>query len=133
MSEPFVVIARQFLENPGKLKDHKKLPEMKETVRYMLDHAVGIDHAVSTKTIVEHLKNKGFHVADERDWQITVLGPLRENGIFVASKRAKGMFLIKNDNDAKIAISQIQTRIDTQTDRLNILKSECRKFGLKID
>jgi hypothetical protein len=133
MTEPFVAIARNFLDTPGSLSGHKKLPEMKETVRYMLDHAVGIDHAVSTKTIVQHLKSKDFHVVDERDWQITVLGPLRVSGIFIASKRAKGMFIIKDDNDAKIAISQIQTRIDTQTERLNILKDECRKFGLKID
>jgi hypothetical protein len=43
------------------------------------------------------------------------------------------MFIIKDENDAKIAISQIQTRIDTQKERLEILKAEGRKFGLKID
>ncbi len=133
MSEPFVDRASAFLKDAGDLSKNKRLPAMQETVRYMLKNAVGIDHAKSTEKIVEHLQEKGYSVINVRDWQINILGPLRENGIFIGSKRAKGMFIIKDGNDAKIAIEQIQTRIDKQSYRMNILKEMCRKAGFNID
>jgi len=130
---PFVTRAKQFLENPGVLATHKKLPEMKETVRYMLENAVGLGNAVSTKQIVEHLKRKGCRLENERDWQINVLGPLRRDGIFIASKRATGMFIIKDQSDAQVAISQIIKRIDEETKRLQILKKMVTDVGWRID
>lgn len=130
---PFIARANAFLEDAGDLAKNKRLPIMQETVRYMLKNAVGIDNAKSTEKIVEHLQEKGLPMINTRDWQINILGPLRENGIFIGSKRAKGMFLIKDENDAKVAISQIQSRIDKQNYRLSILKDMCRKAGFKID
>ena len=130
---PFVAKADTFLDDAGGLSDHKRLPEMKETIRFMLKNAVGVDHAISTQKIVDHLQELKYPVISIPDWQMNVLGPLRKSGVFIASKRATGMFIIKDQNDAKVAISQIQSRIDEERARLNILKDMCRNVGFKID
>ena len=106
---------------------------MKETVRFMLDNAVGVDNAISTQKIVDHLRDEGCSVVSKEDWQINILGPLRRNGIFIGSKRAKGMFIIQNESDAIVVISQIKNRIQEETDRLKILQDMVLSVGWKID
>jgi len=129
---PFVDHANNFLVNAGHLSDHKRLPEMRETVRFMLANAVGVGNAIPAKRIVGHLQDTGHNTASKEDWQIGVLGPLRKNGIFIGSKRAKGMFIIKDQGDAKVVISQIEDRIQEEKDRLLILKQMVVNVGWEI-
>ena len=131
-SMPFVDRAQAFLNNAGPLANHKRLPEMRETISFMLEKAIGIRNAISTQNIVDHLQNEGHNTASREDWQIGVLGPLRKNGIFIGSKRAKGMFIIKDQSDAKVVISQIEDRVHEETERLQILKRMVYDVGWEI-
>ena len=130
---PFVARAKAFLQNQGNLAGERRLPEMIESVRYMLDNAVGVYNAISTGRIVEHLQDMGYPTESREDWQINILGPLRRNGIFIGSKRDTGMFIIQDINDAKIVIEQIERRIDEETSRLEILRRMVADVGWAID
>lgn len=57
----FLEKANYFLEEQGKLKNNKKCGMMIETVKFLLDNAVGIDHAISTTKIITHLNSKGYN------------------------------------------------------------------------
>ncbi|HHV41909.1 MAG: hypothetical protein ACOX7D_03825 [Alphaproteobacteria bacterium] len=126
---PFIARAQSFLVDQGPLSNHKKNPEMVETVRFMLEHAVGVDHAIATQRIVDHLQENGYDIRNKEDWQITVLGPLRENGIIIGSKRSKGMFLISSEFDARIVVSQMQERISKESERLQLLIDMVSEVG----
>jgi hypothetical protein len=130
----FIVRAEAFLQDQSVLtkKEVKHSDEMVETVRFLLDHAIGRSNAISTKKIIEHLESKGF-VTYREGWQVNVLGPLRKHGIFIAANKSKGMYFIQTDSDAKSAIKTIQDRIDEEKVRLEILKEMCRDAGLNID
>lgn len=116
----FIEIAQQFLVNPGNLKKHKKLVLMQETVKFLLENAVGADHAISTDNIIRHLNSKGYKIKKE-DWQINVLGPLRDNGIFIGSRRGghkSGMYIIANKQDALQTHGSIYDRVFIERQRL---------------
>lgn len=130
----FIATARAFADDPGTLskKEEKYRGQMIETVHYLLANAIGLKNAVSTNSIISHLQNHGFNTY-RKDWQINVLGALRKRGIFIASKRAKGMYLIDSESDVKAAILSIQSRVDEETARLNALKKMARDAGFNID
>lgn len=118
---PFVSRAQNFLKDQGTLCGDRYCGMMVETVRYMLDHAIGSSNATSTKKILEHLKSKGYDVKRE-EWQVSVLSPLRKNGIYIGSARKKGMFLLGEPHDAKVAIEFIEDQIQRQTIQLHLLE-----------
>lgn len=128
----FVKIFEEFLKDPGPFKDHKRLPEMQESVKFLLHHAVGEGKAISTQKIIDHLKKLGYATRNKEDWQINVLGPLKKHGYYIGSKRAKGMFIIDDEKDANIAISQIEKRIYEEYQRMEILKKIIEKMGWNI-
>lgn len=128
---PFLSKARNFLTNPGTLRTHKYYPIMRDTVEYLLNNAVGIGNAVSTDTIISYLQTRGHRIYRE-EWQINVLGPLRDNGVFIASKPAVGMFIIETINDAREVIASMEHRIDVETERLRILKRIARQGGWHV-
>jgi hypothetical protein len=125
---PFVTAARNFLANQGEFTttEERYRGQMIETVRYLLDNAVGIDNAISTNRIIEHLRHEGFRTYRE-GWQINVLGALRDRGIFIASKRGKGMYIIETTSDCRAAIRSIEDRIEVENARLNTLRRLCRE------
>lgn len=128
---PFVIKARNFLTNPGILGTHPYYSIMRDTVEYMLNNAVGISNVVSTDRIIDHLRSKGHTIYREK-WQINVLGPLRDNGVFIASKPGVGMFIIKTINDATKAVASMEHRIDVETKRLQILRKIAAQGGWNI-
>lgn len=128
---PFLSKARNFLTNPGTLRAHKYYPIMRDTVEYLLNNAVGIRNAVSTDRIIDYLRNRGHKIYRE-EWQINVLGPLRDNGVFIASKPATGMFIIETINDAREVIASMEHRITVETTRLQILKRIARQGGWNV-
>jgi hypothetical protein len=93
---------------------------MIETVDFLLKNAIGIENAISTDSIIRHLTTKGYEIKKE-DWQINVLGPLRDNGIFIGSKRGgrtAGMYIIANKQDALQTHASIYDRITVERQRL---------------
>lgn len=130
---PFIAHAEHFLKDQGSLSTHKKRGEMIETVNFMLQNAVGVDNAIATQKIVEHLKKEGYDIRNKEDWQILVLGPLRKNGIFIGSKRGKGMFLIRSESDAQVVKNQIVNRISEESERLQLLMGMVSKVGWNLN
>ena len=89
---PFVTAARQFLEDQGELSEDKNVSVMIDTVAYLLENAVGMDNAISTDKIVAYLKDEKGHKINRHQWEILVLGKLRDEGVFIASHKSKGMY-----------------------------------------
>lgn len=128
----FIAAAQEFLEDQGDLSSSKYCEEMIETVRFLLDNAIGVSNAIATNKIIAHLHSKG-HTISREAWQIEVLGKLREYGVFIASSRGRsGMFLIKTEPDAIVAYTSIYNRISVQQHRLNILEQLMKDEGWMI-
>lgn len=128
---PFLSKARNFLTNPRTLRTHSYYPIMRDTMEYLLNNAVGIRNAVSTDRIINYLRSRGHKIYRE-EWQINVLGPLRDNGVFIASKPAVGMFIIETINDAREVIASMEHRIAVERKRLGILKRIARQGGWNV-
>jgi hypothetical protein len=118
---PFVTAARQFLEDPGELSGDTNLDMMNDTVAYMLSNAVGLKNAKGTDDIIEMLNAQGYDI-NRHQWEINVLGKLREEGVFIASDRVKGMYLISSQEEAERFYLQYGRRIAKQQFRLNNLR-----------
>jgi len=118
---PFIARAKNFLVNPGVLQNHPYYGVMRDTVEYLLNNAIGIRNAVSTETIIAYLRGLGHNIYRE-EWQISVLGPLREHGIFIGSKVGTGMFIIETIDDAREVVASMKHRINVETRRLRILR-----------
>lgn len=104
---------------------------MKLTVDYLLKNSIGIKNATSTDKIIRHLNSLGYNISKET-WQINVLGPLRDNGIFIASKPSKGMFLIETEQDASESVKSMEHRIDVEENRLKILRGIASNAGWNV-
>lgn len=128
---PFLRNARNFMTNPGILGTHPYYSIMRDTVEYLLNNAVGISNAISTDRIIDYLRSRG-HTIYREEWQINVLGPLRDNGVFIASKPAVGMFIIETINDAREVVASMEHRINVETRRLQILRQIASQGGWNI-
>ena len=105
------------------------------TVRFLLDNAVGLDNAISTTKIISHLNSKGYKIKRE-DWQINILGPLRDNGIFIGSKRGgrnAGMYIIASKEDAIITHASIYDRVLIERKRQFKLEDLMDELGWEYD
>ena len=129
----FVKRAREFLSDQGKLKTHRRRDTMVATVSYLLDNAVGMENAIPALRIVADLKDSGYKIRDTGDWRAGILGPLQKNGVFVAHDRRKGMYIIKNQHDANMAISQAKARIEEEKKRLKMLQQTVLNAGLRAE
>lgn len=119
---PFVEAARNFLEDPGELAEDENLEMMNDTVGFLLENAIGLENAKPTDTIIEFLNEQG-HEINRHQWEIAVLGRLREEGIFIASHRTKGMYLIRTRDEGDRFYLQYARRIAKQNFRLNFLRA----------
>ena len=63
----FVDKARHFLDDQGRLRNNKKCNVMIETIKFLLDNAIGIDNAISTTKIIRHLNSRGYKIKKERE------------------------------------------------------------------
>ena len=113
---PFIEAARNFLEDPGELADDDNLDMMNDTVGYLISNAIGLENAKPTDAIIEFLNGQG-HEINRHQWEIAVLGKLREEGIFIASHRTKGMYIIKTKDEADRFYLQYAKRIAKQNFR----------------
>ncbi|MCM1566267.1 MAG: hypothetical protein NC238_10025 [Dehalobacter sp.] len=131
---PFVATAQTFLEVQGLLSDHRYKEHMVETIRFLLQNAVGASYAVSTDEIIRHLEKMNLPVK-RYTWEVEVLGPLRENGIFIGSKMGGrgGIFIISSKEDAKITYDSYMRRVSTETQRSHYLKELCEKVNWDIE
>jgi hypothetical protein len=118
---PFISAAREFLEDPGELAEDKNLDVMNDTISFLLGSAIGLENAVPTDTIIEFLNTQG-HDINRHQWEILVLGKLREEGIFIASHKSKGMFIINTKDEAERFYFQYAKRVAKQKARLDFLR-----------
>jgi hypothetical protein len=118
---PFVTAARQFLEDPGELASDANLDIMNDSVSYLLANAVGLDNAKATDDIIAFINSQGYDI-NRPSWQINVLGKLREEGVFIASDRIKGIYLINSKDEAERFYLQYGRRIAKQKFRLDTLR-----------
>lgn len=128
---PFLIRTRNFLTNPGTLGTHQFYAVMRDSVEYLLNNAIGIRNAIATDKIIKYLNGKG-HTISKPQLQINVLGPLRDNGVFISSKPGVGMFIIETIDDAQKAVTSMEHRIDIETKRLGILRQIALQGGWNI-
>jgi hypothetical protein len=119
-----------FLQNPPLvLKNHKHYDEMRETLAFMIHRGRGRAHSVSTREIVEHLQSLDYDIS-ATTWQIQILGPLRDAGVYIGSARGKtGMFLIADQSDAVVTRAAQLQRLTTEQARLAVLEKMIRQNG----
>ena len=128
---PFVKKAKRFLKYPGKLASNKYLRHMKATIKFLLNDHIGYQNRVAIDKIIDYLERKRLDI-NMSQWQIEVLGPLRDNGIYIGSVPSKGMFIISNEEDAQRVVRAIERRIKKETKRCKILKKIIRNVGWSI-
>jgi hypothetical protein len=126
---PFITAAKDFLEDPGELAGDKNLDIMYDTVSYMLGNAIGLENAKSTDTIVKVLNQKG-HDFNRHYWEINVLGKLRDEGIFIASNKTKGMYILSSEEEAEKFYYQYSARVAKERYRLEFLRTiiDCARW-----
>ena len=126
---PFIARARDFVDNAApNHRAHPRFNAMRDTVQYLLDHAIGRQNAVPTDDIITHLQGRNHNMSRET-WQIEVLGYLRDNEIFIGSTGSRGMFLIQDEADAREVRDFIQNRINRETQRLGTLQRLIEEAG----
>jgi len=118
----FVKKAKDFIDDQGSLTDHKYAKHMIETVRFLTKHAVGLENATSTNSIINHLKEVGLPI-QRSEWEIHILGTLRDHGIFIGSHRNKGMYIINSEAEAKKVYLGYKRRIFKEMDRMELLRA----------
>jgi hypothetical protein len=129
---PFVKAAKDFLTNPGALVSHGNLRIMQDTVRFLLDNRhIGRQKSVATDTIIKHLQSQKHNIHRER-WQTDVLGPMKENGIFIGSIIGLGIFIIKDEDDARSVHRSHLRRIQVETRRMKELERLAKQHGWKL-
>lgn len=119
---PFVKKAKEFIDDQGSLTDHKYSKHMIKTVEYLVNNAVGLENAKSTNNIINHLKEEGLPI-QRSEWEIRILGTLRDHGIFIGAHRNKGMYIIKSEAEAKKVYSSYKRRIFKEMDRMELLRA----------
>jgi hypothetical protein len=117
----FVSRAHNFLKDQGELKGKKYSDIMLETVKFLLENAVGLKNAKSTDKIIKYLETKKIKI-NRNQWEILVLGPLRENKVFIASHKTKGMYIPEDEKEAWDFYLSYKKRILKETDRMNALE-----------
>jgi hypothetical protein len=118
---PFVTRARNFMADQGVLCSSRYCTLMVETVRYLLDHAVGLEHAVPTAEVIAHLLAGGYEISHE-EWKKEVLQPLEQQGVFFGASGPDHVFVIATPDDAGETLTYYQNRIEEQTQRVALLK-----------
>jgi hypothetical protein len=122
----FISRAEVFLVDQGELANDSNRDMMIDTVAYLLENARGFSNRKSTDTIVNHLRSLGYDNLKREDWQIGVMGKLRDHGIFIGSKKGGhgGIFLINSREDARLVLQSYGTRVEKEARRLQILREQ---------
>lgn len=122
---PFESRARRFLKDQGKLSKPKPRCElMVATIQFLLDNnAIGHKNLIRTDDIVEHIQ-KIKPKLTRGQWETDILGPLRDNEIWLGSKPGGdgGIFIIKDKDDLAIVKATYCKKVITMIKRYQILK-----------
>jgi hypothetical protein len=126
----FIEQAETFLIDQRELSSDPHCDMMIDTVAYLLENARGYTNRKSTDVIVSHLRELGYDNIKREDWQVNVMGKLRDNGIFIGSKKGGhgGIFLIVTKEDASIVHASYGTRIEKEARRLQILNEQMQQM-----
>lgn len=124
----FIDQAQSFLKDQGSLSGDSNVQIMIDTVKYLLDNAVGYQNRKSTKVIYRELKIKHKKIKNKEYWQNNVLNKLRDVGIFVGSKigGGGGIFIIETKEDAEIVQGSYKHRIGKEQSHLDELERQMR-------
>ena len=120
------------MEDSGELSEDPNLDIMTETVGFLLECAIGLENAKSANLIIQLLNDTGHKIngrkINRKNLEISILGKLRDEGIFIASHRNKGMYIIKDRKEAEDFYSQYKKRVGKRDPRL-LLLSDLIEFG----
>lgn len=106
---------------------------MEATIEFLLQNALGLENAVATDRILDHLESVDLKISRE-GWQQEVLGPLRDHEIWVASTLGPpGMFIIRTRDDAEAVHGAYAGRVRKLLQRLQILENQIRESGWPLD
>jgi len=127
----FIEKAEAFLSDQGELSSDPYCDMMVDTVAYLLENARGYTNRKSTDVIVAHLRGLGYDNIKREDWQVNVMGKLRDNEIFIGSKKGGhgGIFMIVTKEDAKVVRASYETRIEKEVKRLQILDKQLKEMN----
>jgi hypothetical protein len=125
----FMSRAELFLTNQGSLSGDPNVDIMIDTVKYLLDNAIGYQNRKSTKVIYRELKIKYKRMKNKEYWQNNVLNKLRDVGIFIGSKigGGGGIFLIETKEDAEIVQGSYKHRIGKEQSHLDELERQMKE------
>lgn len=124
---PFVTRAKYFLSDQGVLCSSRYCSLMVETVRYLVDHAVGLEHAVPTAEILAHLLAEGYEIS-HAEWKKEVLEPLEQNGVFFGASGPDHVFVIATPEDAEATLTYYLSQ-EEQVQRVALLKQLLDEAG----
>lgn len=114
----FVEHARRFLKNPpDELAKSPYLAHMRATVKFLLGNGVGKESGIPTDTIIKHLAESGLPIGRE-EWQQSVLGPLRDSGVWIGTVMDKhGMFIIDTKEEGEEVQAAFRRRYEKEMER----------------
>jgi hypothetical protein len=110
-----------FVEEARKLAKDPDITDLQRaTLKYMLQHCIGLKNARTIGVVVEHLNNNGFDGLDIPKFQHSVLGWSRECNVYIASGRS-GIYLIGCRADVEPMSTFYRERIAAENHRLKRL------------
>jgi hypothetical protein len=105
----FVTAARNFLKDPGGLSKDKNLHIIRSTVSYFLAYATGLENAKSPDIIIDYLHKQGYCI-NLQQWESDVIVKLSREGVYFASHKTKGMYLVNTPEEAEELVHQMTQR-----------------------
>jgi hypothetical protein len=99
-------------------------------LEFLVQRAVGHNHAVPLRDIVAHLNGRGINIT-ETGFQQTLLAESRGADYFIGSGH-RGFYLIDTIGDAEEMRDFYEHRIRTETDNLLNLRRQATSVGWKI-
>lgn len=101
---------------------------MRWTVAYLIESAMGKEQAVHEEAVVRHINKRGISMTLGH-WREHVLGYLLENVVFIGTFDGR-VFLIIDEEDARVAEEALETRVELIVRRLAILRKQANDAGL---
>jgi hypothetical protein len=100
------------------------------TLEFLLTGGAGKSNAVTLRTIVAHLNERGIDIS-ENQWQTTVLADSRRADFFIGSG-GTGYFLIETVDDAREMADFYDTRIQAEQENVANLRRQAGNVGWTV-
>jgi len=117
----FVTVAQNYLQTlPTSSFQHRALS-------YMLENAVGQENAIRKSELCEVLGTSEYYL------ETHFIIPCRRNFSFIGISRFHGIFIIEDEEDARITVEYYTTQISGVDTHLQHLIRRCQEYNFQID